>query len=105
MNLQLLAGAICASVNRTTGFTANRREVLEPIDMIQDQISCRIKCRKERLLCIMTGSSLVWIGQFLCGCVASDIVLALDETLPYEEDDNELGLTTLFEPPQRSSVA
>ena len=27
-------------------------------------------------------------------------VLDLDETLPYEEDDNELGLTTLFEPPQ-----
>ena len=27
-------------------------------------------------------------------------VLELDETLPYEEDDDELGLTTLFEPPQ-----
>ena len=27
-------------------------------------------------------------------------VLDLDETLPYEEDDDELGLTTLFEPPQ-----
>ena len=88
----------------TTGFTANRMmlgcEVLEPIDMIRDQISCRIKWRKERLLCIMTGSSLVWIGQFLCGCVTSDIVLALDWTLPYEEDDDELGLTTLFETPQ-----
>ena len=24
----------------------------------------------------------------------------LDETLPYEEDDDKLGLTTLFEPPQ-----
>ena len=37
-NLQLLAGAIRASVHRTTGFTANRmmlgREVLEPIDMM-----------------------------------------------------------------------
>ena len=37
-NLQLLAGAIRASVNRTTGFTANRmmlgREVLEPIDLM-----------------------------------------------------------------------
>ena len=27
-------------------------------------------------------------------------VLDLDETLPYEDDDDELGLTTLFEPPQ-----
>ena len=26
--------------------------------------------------------------------------LDLDETLPYEEDEDELGLTTLFEPPQ-----
>ena len=37
-DLQLLAGAICASVNRTTGFTVNRmmlgREVLEPIDLM-----------------------------------------------------------------------
>ena len=33
-------------------------------------------------------------------------VLDLDETLPYEEDDDELGLTTLFDPPQpqQSSV-
>ena len=28
----------------------------------------------KRLLCIMTGSSLVWTGQFLCGCAASDTV-------------------------------
>ena len=27
-------------------------------------------------------------------------MLYLDETLPYKEDDDELGLTTLFEPPQ-----
>ena len=27
-------------------------------------------------------------------------VLDLDETLPYQEDEDELGLTTLFEPPQ-----
>ena len=27
-------------------------------------------------------------------------VLDLDETLPYEEDEDELGLSTLFEPPQ-----
>ena len=189
-NLQLLAGAIRASVNRTTGFTANRmmlgREVLEPIDLMLGTVDQHLRQEtpveyvkkleewlkhvhkqardtllsaqrrqkkdydlkvlerkynigdlvylinssskvgqsnklkpiwngpylvikvispvlfriKGKLLCIMTGSSLVWTGRFLCGCAASDTVLDLDETLPYEEDDDELGLTTLFEPPQ-----
>ena len=37
-------------------------------------------------------------------CRLRHCVLDLDETLPYEEDDNELGLTTLYEPPQQDSV-
>ena len=193
-NLQLLAGAIRASVNRTTGFTANRmmlgREVLEPIDLmlgtvdqhlrqetpveyvkkLEDRLKRVHKQDRETLLSaqrrqkkdydlkvlerkynvgdlvyLINSSSKVgqsnklkpiWKGPYLVIKVISPVlfrikgrkreivvhhdrlkpcldrsipmwmrrlrhrVLDLDETLPYEEDDDELGLTTLFEPPQ-----
>ena len=192
-NLQLLAGAIRASVNRTTGFTANRmmlgREVLEPIDLMLGTVDQHLRqetpveyVRKleERLkrvhkqardtllsaqrrqkkdydlkvlerkynvgdlVYLINSSSKVgqsnklkpiWNGPYLVIKVISPVlfrikgrkrevvvhhdrlkpcldrsipmwmrrlrhrVLDLDETLPYEEDDDELGLTTLFEPP------
>ena len=186
-NLQLLAGAIRASVNRTTGFTANRmmlgREVLEPIDLMLGTVDQHlqqetpveyVKKLEERLkrvhkqardtllsaqrrqkkdydlkvlerkynvgdlVYLINSSSKVgqsnklkpiWNGPYLVIKVISPVlfrikgrkrevvvhhgqvnsyvdarlrhrVLDLDETLPYEEDDDELGLTTLFEPPQ-----
>ena len=194
-NLQLLAGAIRASVNRTTGFTANRmmlgREVLEPIDLMlgtvdqhlrQETPAEYVRKLEERLkrvhkqardtllsaqrrqkkdydlkvlkrkynvgdlVYLIDSSSKVgqsnklkpiWNGPYLVIKVISPVlfrikgrkrevvvhhdrlkpkcldrsipmwmrrlrhrVLDLDKTLPYEEDDDELGLTTLFEPPQ-----
>ena len=192
-NLQLLAGAIRASVDRTTGFTANRmmlgREVLEPIDLMLGTVDQHlrqetpveyVKKLEERLkfvhkqardtlfsaqrrqkkdydlkvlerkynvgdlVYLINSSSKVgqsnklkpiWNGPYLVikvrtvlfrikgrkrevvvhhdrlkPCLDRSIpmwmrrlrhrVLDLDETLPYEEDDDELGLTTLFEPPQ-----
>ena len=192
-NLQLLARAIRASVNRTTGFTANRmmlgREVLEPIDLMLGTASQNLQetpveyvkkleeqlkrvhkqardtllsaqCRQKKdydlkvlerkynvgdLVYLINSSSKVgqsnklkpiWKGPYLVIKVISPVlfrikgrkrevvvhhdrlkpcmdrsipmwmrrlrhhVLDLDETLPYEEDEDELGLTTLFEPPQ-----
>ena len=61
----------------------------------------RIKGRKrevvvhhDRLKPCMDRSILLWMRRL------RHRELDLDETLPYEEDDDELGLTTLFEPPQ-----
>ena len=64
-NLKLLAGDICASVNRTTGFSANRmmlgREILEPIDLMlgtagqslrQETPVEYVKKLEERLKCV-----------------------------------------------------
>ena len=193
-NLQLLAGAIRASVNRMTGFTANRmmlgREVLEPTDLmlgtvdqhlrqetpveyvkkLEDRLKRVHKQARDTLLSaqrrqkkdydlkvlerkynvgdlvyLINSSSKVgqsnklkpiWKGPYLVIKVISPVlfrikgrkrevvvhhdrfkpcmdrsipmwmhrlrhcVLDLDETLPYEEDDDELGLTTLFEPLQ-----
>ena len=193
-NLQLLAGAIRASVNRMTGFTANRmmlgHEVLEPTDFmlgtvdqhlrqetpvefvkkLEDRLKCVHKQARDTLLSaqrrqkkdydlkvlerkynvgdlvyLINSSSKVgqsnklkpiWKGPYLVIKVISPVlfrikgrkrevvvhhdrfkpcmdrsipmwmhrlrhrVLDLDETLPYEEDDDELGLTTLFEPLQ-----
>ena len=193
-NLQLLAGPICASVNRTTGFTANRMmlggEVIEPIDLmlgtagqslrqetpveyvkkLEEQLKhvhkqardtllsaqrrqkkdCDLKVLERQYnigdLVYLINCSLkvgqsnklkpIWKGPYLVikvispvlfrikghkrevvvhhdrlkPCMDSSIpmwmrrlrhcVLDLDEMLPYEEDEDELGLTTLFEPPQ-----
>ena len=192
-NLQLLAGAIRASVNRTTGFTANQmmlgHEVLEPIDSMLGTVDQHLRqetpveyvrkleerlkrvhkqardtllsaqCRQKKdydlkvlerkynvgdLVYLINSSSKVgqsnklkpiWNGPYLVIKVISPVLFRikgrkrevvvhhdrlkprldrsipmwmrrfrhrvsdLDETLPYEEDD-ELGLTTLFEPPQ-----
>ena len=61
----------------------------------------RIKGRKrevvvhhDRLKPCMDRSIPMWMRRL------RHRVLDLDETLPYEEDADELGLTTLFEPPQ-----
>ena len=61
----------------------------------------RIKGRKrevvvhhDRLKPCMDRSIPMWMHR-LRHCVSHS-----DETLPYGEDDDELGLTTLFEPPQ-----
>ena len=52
----------------------------------------------DRLKLCMDRSVPMWMHRL------KHWVLDLDETLPYEEVDNKLGLTTLFEPPQPDIV-